>query len=52
VTEPEDPITQLAEGAVATHELFLSYVRAGFTEQQALYLVGQMIVAAARGPAA
>lgn len=49
--EPDDPITQLAEAAVATHELFVSYVGAGFTENQALYLVGQTIAAAVRGPA-
>lgn len=50
--EPEDPITQLAEGAASAHELFTAYVAAGFTENQALYLVGQLITAAMRGPAA
>lgn len=46
--EPEDPITQLAEGAAQLHELFLAYVTAGFTEQQALFLIGQMIQASIR----
>lgn len=41
--EPEDPITSLAEAAVSLHELFQAYVDAGFTEQQALYLVGRII---------
>lgn len=31
----------IAEGAVGLHELFTSLVNAGFTENQALYLVGQ-----------
>lgn len=35
-------------GAIATHELFLSYRQAGFTEAQALYLVGQMLATAYR----
>ncbi|MEV7013287.1 hypothetical protein [Streptosporangium sp. NPDC051022] len=47
--EPEDPITQLAQGAVQLHEVFVAYVEAGFTEQQALFLIGQMIQALARG---
>lgn len=46
--EPEDPITQLAIGAAAAHELFTSYVAAGFTEQQALYLTAQLITAGLR----
>lgn len=50
--EPEDPITQLAEGAASAHELYLAYVAAGFTEGQALYLVAQLITAAMRGPTA
>jgi hypothetical protein len=45
---PRDPMSLLAEGATATHELFLSYVQAGFTEAQALYLVGQMLAASVR----
>lgn len=37
--EPIDPLTQLAAGAVQLHELFLSFVAAGFSEVQALQLV-------------
>ncbi|MCU1494851.1 MAG: hypothetical protein JWO62_2615 [Acidimicrobiaceae bacterium] len=36
---PSDPITPLLQGAIATHELFASYVTAGFTPDQALALV-------------
>ncbi|MEV8637779.1 hypothetical protein AB0395_39645 [Streptosporangium sp. NPDC051023] len=49
MSEPEDPITQLAQGAAQLHELFMAYVNAGFTESQALYLIGQMIQASIRG---
>lgn len=48
--DPEDPITQLAAAAVSLHELYAAYVGAGFTENQALYLVGQIIGGATRGP--
>lgn len=48
--QPDDPLTVLMEGAAQTHELFRAYVDAGFTEQQALYLVGQMMRAAMGGP--
>jgi len=36
---PANPFGQLAEAALAMHEVFTSYREAGFTEQQALYLV-------------
>jgi hypothetical protein len=49
--DPEDPITQLAEAAMSLHELFIAYVAAGFTENQALYIVGQLVAGAHRGPA-
>ncbi len=49
--EPEDPITQLAQAAASLHELFTSYVSAGFTKSQALYLVGQIVGGASRGAA-
>jgi hypothetical protein len=45
VSQPQDPITALAAGAAATHEMFLSLVRAGFTEQQALYIIAQILAA-------
>ena len=33
----------LADSAVSMHEVYLSLVMAGFTEAQALHLVGQML---------
>lgn len=48
--EPDDPITQLAAAAVQLHELYASFVAAGFSESQALYLVGQALSAGIRGP--
>jgi hypothetical protein len=40
---PPDPITQLTEGAVQMHELFIAYVSAGFTKYEALVLLGTML---------
>jgi hypothetical protein len=48
----QDPMSVLAEGAAQIHEMFLSYQEAGFTEQQALYLVGCAIKAMLAPPAA
>ena len=42
---PGDPFGPLAEAATVLHEILLAYVTAGFTEPQALYLVGVMITA-------
>lgn len=36
---PENPFSQLAQAAMQMHELFTSYLQAGFSERQALYLV-------------
>jgi len=40
----EQPALTLAETAIALHELFTSFVDAGFTEEQALYLVAEVMV--------
>jgi hypothetical protein len=48
----DEPMTELGESAVHMHEVFLSYVQAGFTEQQALYLVGQALKAMLTPPTA
>lgn len=37
---PADPSTPMQESAVAIREVYLSYVNAGFTADQALYLAG------------
>ena len=43
-----DPVTPLAAAAATAHELYLSLVAATFTEQQALYLIGQILAATQR----
>lgn len=40
---PDYPLTPLAQIAAALHELFTSLTTAGFTEAQALYLVGKHV---------
>ena len=42
---PEDPMTLMAQGATELHEMFTSYIKAGFTRKEALYLVGQYMAA-------
>jgi hypothetical protein len=46
---PQDPITDLAAGAAQCHELFVSYVEAGFTEAQALQIVIGILTAGLGG---
>lgn len=41
---PPDPIGDLAEAAAAHHEMYLSWVGAGFTPEQALELIKATIV--------
>lgn len=40
---PADPFGVLSEAAVSMHELFVSYCNAGFTEEQSMYLLVQMM---------
>lgn len=40
---PAEPMSEMAEGAAQLHELFESYVRAGFRRPEALYIVGIVI---------
>jgi len=47
--EPEDPITQLAAAAAQVHELYISYIEAGFTEAQAFDLIKTILAAGAGG---
>jgi hypothetical protein len=47
--EPQDPLTDLAAAAAQLHELFVSYVEAGFTEDQALRLIIGVITAGITG---
>ena len=41
--EPKDPFGALADGAVAMHEIYTEYVKAGFTRAEALKIVIAML---------
>lgn len=41
---PVDPIGKLATAAVALHELYTELIRAGFNEQQALWLLKETML--------
>lgn len=45
---PLSPMTELAAGAAQQHELFRTYVDAGFTEAQAMQLLCAMLAATVR----
>jgi hypothetical protein len=45
-----EPMTALGEGAASHHELYLAYREAGFTDAQAMYLVGIALWSALNGP--
>jgi len=49
VPDPQDPLTELAEGAAQLHEVFLSYVGAGFSEAQAMQIVISILTAGIGG---
>jgi hypothetical protein len=40
---PVDPFSALMASATTLHEIHVSYVEAGFTEAQSVYLVGVML---------
>lgn len=46
---PDSPMTALAAGAAQLHELFRSYVEAGFTEPQAMQIICAMVTTSFRG---
>lgn len=46
---PQDPLTELAAGAIQLHELFLAQVEAGFTEPQAMQILIAVITAGIGG---
>jgi hypothetical protein len=47
---PEEPLSALVQGAVQVHEMFETYVRVGFSRQEALELVARIITAGIRPP--
>jgi hypothetical protein len=46
MTDKNQSAASLDEAAIAVHEVFLSYMRAGFTRKEALELVMQQLTAA------
>lgn len=46
---PKDPIGTLLEGAIQLHEIYESYIQAGFNSQQALFLCGKIVEAGVIG---
>jgi phage gp29-like protein len=46
--DPNQMITELMQAASASHEAFITLIESGFTEQQALYLVGQILTSSTR----
>lgn len=44
---PPDPFTMMADAAVALHTLFVSYIAAGFSQDQALKLIAYTMAAQA-----
>lgn len=47
---PDSPVSMAEQAATAMHELFQAYCAAGFTEQQALYLVACQACGGPREP--
>jgi len=45
---PDVPLT-LAESAIGLHEFFISLITAGFSEDQAIYLVAELLSSQAGG---
>jgi hypothetical protein len=46
--DPTEPLTALVEAAAQVHEMFLAYLKVGFTESQAIYLVAAVLTASMR----
>ena len=46
---PPSPMSALAATAAQTHEMYRSYVDAGFTEVQAMQIICAMLTAMLRG---
>jgi hypothetical protein len=44
--EPRDPFTELMSAAVSMHEMYVTWVTAGFTEEQAFKLTQTALAAA------
>jgi hypothetical protein len=42
--EPVEPMAPLAESAVGIHEMFESFVEGGFTREEAIQLIAEIVV--------
>jgi hypothetical protein len=40
---PQDPLSAMGTAAASIHEMFLAYVKAGFTRPEALHMLGIML---------
>ena len=47
--DPADAVTELAQMAIQMHELYVTYVDAGFTDAQAMQLLCAHVQASAGG---
>jgi hypothetical protein len=50
MSELSDPIGGLTAGAISIHELFIAYVDAGFTREEALEIIIRMMTAGLKPP--
>lgn len=48
LAQPANPFSQMTEGAIGLHEMYTSYVEAGFTRSEALELVARVLVYSGR----
>ncbi len=49
MSEPRDPLGTLADAAISQHEMYLSWIEAGFTPEEALELTKAVIQELIRG---
>ena len=46
---PDEPLSELVEGAVNQHEMYMAWIEAGFTENQSLELLKAVLTSLIRG---
>ena len=49
MTEPEDPFSGIADATVSQHEMYMSWMEAGFTPEQAMELLKVVVAEIVRG---
>lgn len=49
--EPDSPLGSLAQAAVGQHEMYVSWIDAGFSEEQAFELLKAVVTSIVRGSA-